>query len=155
MTSSGDQDTLRVISSTILGVVDILIFMVGEMLSMFHYSKVRRAGMGFLNQSTLPWMNSFASTENWSYDEEDSSGKKKEWWYKSPQGYSRVKIDSRISSSLSKQCVDRWGGSSMMPYRMHFTFLVLVQILWYQEIIQSSVPIFSVVYWQVPLSRWE
>ena len=42
------------ISSTTLRFVEMLILMVGEMLSMFPSSKASGVGMGFLNQSTFP-----------------------------------------------------------------------------------------------------
>ena len=53
-TSSKKQDAPSMISSTTLGLVEILILMVGEMLAMFPSSKASGVGMGFLNQSTFP-----------------------------------------------------------------------------------------------------
>ena len=52
--------------------------MVSEMLAMLPYSKVSGVSIGFLNQSTLPCMKYFTLTENWSDDEEGSSGMEKE-----------------------------------------------------------------------------
>ena len=60
------------------GLVYMLTLMVGEILSIFPSSKASGARMGFLNQSTFPWMNYFASTEYWYDDEEGSSGMKQE-----------------------------------------------------------------------------
>ena len=51
------------ISSTIPELVEMSILMVGEMLAMFPSSKVSGVGMGFLNQSTFPWMKSLISTK--------------------------------------------------------------------------------------------
>ena len=62
--SSGEQDAPSMISSTILELVEMSILMVGEMLAMFPSSKVSGTGMGFLNQSTFPWMKSLVSMEN-------------------------------------------------------------------------------------------
>ena len=53
-TSSMEQDAPSMMSSTISGLVEMLILMVGEILSMFPYSKASGIGMGFLNQSTFP-----------------------------------------------------------------------------------------------------
>jgi len=52
--SLGDHAVLRVISLTMSGLTEMMIFIVGEMLAMFLYSKASGAGIGFLNQSTCP-----------------------------------------------------------------------------------------------------
>ena len=100
MTYLGEHEAPSVISSIIPSFMEISTLMIGEIFAILPYSKVPGAGIGFLNQSTLPWINPFASIDNWSNDEEGSSGMKKEQWFKSSQGYSGVKRDSRISSSL-------------------------------------------------------
>ena len=66
------------ISSTISEVVEMLILMVGEMLAMFPSSKALGARIGFLNQSTFPWMKYLVSTENWSDCDTSYSGRKNE-----------------------------------------------------------------------------
>ena len=53
-TSSEDQDVPFVFSSTISGLVEMLILMVGEILAMFPSSKKSCVRMVFLNQSTFP-----------------------------------------------------------------------------------------------------
>ena len=50
--------------------------MVGEILAMLPPSNASGVDIGFLNQSTLPCMKYFTLTENWSDDEEGSSGMK-------------------------------------------------------------------------------
>lgn len=52
--------------SSILGFSKMLILIVGEMLAILPSLKEFGAGMGFRNQSTSPWMNSFDSTIYWS-----------------------------------------------------------------------------------------
>ena len=53
-TSFGEQDAPSMISSTISGLVEILILTVGEMLAMFPSLKVSGAEMWFLNQLNFP-----------------------------------------------------------------------------------------------------
>ena len=58
-----EQDAPSVIYSTTSGLVDMLTLIFGEMLAILPSSKASGVEMGFLNQSTFPWMNSLASTE--------------------------------------------------------------------------------------------
>ena len=61
------------ISSMISELVEMSILMVGEMFSMFPYSKELGARIGFLNQSTFPWMKFLVSMENGlDYEEEQA-----------------------------------------------------------------------------------
>ena len=103
MTSSSEEDAPYMISSTILGLVEMLILTVGEMLSMFPYLKESGVGMGFLNKLTFPWINSLVSMENWSDCDTSSSWRKNERWCMSSHGYSGVVKASSISSSLQNQ----------------------------------------------------
>ena len=61
-----------------LELVEMSILIVGEMFAMFPSLKASGARIGFLNQSTFPWMKSLVSTENWSNCDTSSSGRKKE-----------------------------------------------------------------------------
>ena len=84
------------IYSWILGVTEMSILMVGEILAMFPSSKASGAGMGFLNQSTALGMNSLVSTTNWSWD---YCGRKYARWCISSQGKSGLVMASIMSSS--------------------------------------------------------
>jgi hypothetical protein len=52
--SSGEHASPRVISSMTLGLTEMSILMVGEILAMLPSSNVSGVGIGFLNQSTWP-----------------------------------------------------------------------------------------------------
>ena len=80
--------------------MEISTLMVGDILVMLPSSKASSVEIGFLSQLTLPCMKYFDSIENWSDDEEGSSGMKKERWWRSSQQYLGVKSALRISSSL-------------------------------------------------------
>jgi hypothetical protein len=54
MSSSGEHVTPMVIYSMILGLMEMLILMVGEMLAMLPSSKASWVGIGLLNQSICP-----------------------------------------------------------------------------------------------------
>ena len=54
MISAGVQTAPMMISSTIHGLMEMSILMVGEMLAKLPSSKALGAGMGLLNQSTVP-----------------------------------------------------------------------------------------------------
>jgi hypothetical protein len=54
MSSSGEHAGPMVISSMILGLMEISILIVGGMLAMFPSSKVSGAGIGLFNQSICP-----------------------------------------------------------------------------------------------------
>ena len=101
------------ISSTISELVEMLILMVGKMFSIFPSSKKYGARIGFLNQSTFPWIKSLVSTENWFDYDTSSSRRKNERWCMSSHGYSMVIIASSISSLLLKQRRDRSDGPSV------------------------------------------
>jgi hypothetical protein len=55
MISSGEHAVPMVISSMILGLMEISILTVGEMLAMLPSSKVSGVGIGLLNQSICPY----------------------------------------------------------------------------------------------------
>ena len=76
-------------------------------------SHVPSAGMGFLNQSSFPWMKSLVSMENWSDYGTRSLGRRNERWCMSSHGYSRAVRDSSISSLLLKQWRDKFDGPSL------------------------------------------
>ena len=97
MSYFGEQDAPNMISSMILELVEMSILMVGEMFTMFPSSKASGAGIGFLNQSTFPWMKSLVSRENWSNCDISSFGRKNERWCMSSHGYSKVVKASSIS----------------------------------------------------------
>ena len=101
------------ISSTISELVEMLILMVGEMLSMFPSLKASGAGIGFLNQSSFLWMKYLVSTKNWSDCDTSYSERKNERWCMSSHGYAMAVKASSISSSLLKQRRDRSDGPSL------------------------------------------
>ena len=84
------------IYSSIPGLTEMSILMVGEILAMFPSSKASGAGMGFLNQSTTLGMKSLVSTAYWSWD---CCGRKYARWCISSQGKSGLVMDSIMSSS--------------------------------------------------------
>jgi hypothetical protein len=54
VSSSGEHAAPMVISSMILGLMEMSILIVGEMLAMFPSSKASGVGIGLLNQSICP-----------------------------------------------------------------------------------------------------
>ena len=86
----------KVIYSSIPGLTEMSILMVGEILAILPSSKASGAGMGFLNQSTALGMKSLVFIAYWSWD---CCGRKYARWFIPSHGKSGVVMASIMSSS--------------------------------------------------------
>jgi hypothetical protein len=118
VSSLGEHVAPMVISSMILGLREMSILTVGEMLAMFTSSKASGAGIGLLNHSIFPdEMKSFVSIahmEPWLRGLKDSYERKIFMWWSAFHGKSGVVSSLRISSSQWKMREYRGSGEGTL-----------------------------------------
>ena len=101
MSSSGDHVAPMMIYSMILGLMEMSILTVGEILAMFPSSKSLGAGIGLLNQSICPdgiqSLVSIVHVDAWLGGSKDSFERKRALWWSAFHGKSGVVSSYRIS----------------------------------------------------------